>query len=285
MARQAAKAIPARSNGASALVVPRALSAALPTAGSFARRSLHGQVAQEVGIDIVRGAFRPGELLPIEADLCVRMGISRTAVREAIKVLAGKGLVQSRPKTGTRVQPRDAWNFLDADVLTWQLAAGPPGKIVRELFELRRLIEPAAAALAAVRAPEAQIARLEQAYREMVAAGDDGEKFLGPDMRFHRTILDAIDNEMLRSLTTVVDTALTLSLRLSMDNPHGQRMSLPLHKAVLDAIRRRDGRSAHRAMIRLIDDAELDVRRVLGLDNRVGRRTAKPRAVEQGKTP
>jgi DNA-binding FadR family transcriptional regulator len=275
MGRPAARSIPARNDdGASVLPAPRTLGGVLPTAGSFTRRSLHGQVAQEVGIEIVRGAFRPGDLLPIEADLCVKMGISRTAVREAIKVLAGKGLVRSRPKTGTRVQPRDAWNFLDADILTWQLASGPPGKIVRELFELRRVIEPAAAALAAARAPKAQVARLAEAYREMVAAGDDGARFLDPDMRFHRTILDAVDNEMLRSLTTVVDTALTLSLRLSMDNPHGQRLSLPLHKAVLDAIRRRDGRAAHRAMVRLIDDAERDVRRVVGLGGRAGTRRA-----------
>jgi DNA-binding FadR family transcriptional regulator len=106
----------------------------------------------------------------------------------------------------------------------------------------------------------------------MVAVGDDGTKFLEPDMRFHRTILEAVNNEMLRSLATVVDTALLLSLRLSVDNPRGQRYSLPLHRAVLAAIRRRDATGASRAMVRLIDDAERDVRRVLSLRGRGRRR-------------
>jgi DNA-binding FadR family transcriptional regulator len=234
-------------------------------AGSFPRRSLHGRVAQDIGLQIVRGALRPGDPLPIETQLSAQFGISRPAVREAIKILAGKGLVQSRPKTGTRVRPRQDWNFLDADVLTWQLAVGPPAKIVRELFELRRVIEPAAAALAAARAPAPYLRRLRAAYEDMVTACDQGVGFLEPDMRFHRTILEAVDNEMLRSLATVVDTALSLSLRLSIDNPRGQRYSLPLHKAVLDTIGRRSAVAARGAMLRLIQSAERDVRRVLRL--------------------
>jgi DNA-binding FadR family transcriptional regulator len=231
--------------------------------GSFPRQSLHGRVAQEMGLQIVRGTLRPGDPLPIETRLSAQFGISRPAVREAIKILAGKGLVQSRPKTGTRVRPRQDWNFLDADVLTWQLAVAPAGKIVRELFELRRVIEPAAAALAAARAPAPHLRRLRAAYEDMVTACDQESGFLEPDMRFHRTILEAVDNEMLRSLATVVDTALSLSLRLSIDNPRGQRYSLPLHKAVLDAIARRATVRARQAMLRLIEDAERDVRRVI----------------------
>jgi len=212
---------------------------------------------------IIRGKLRPGDPLPIETDLSAEFGVSRPAVREAIKILAGKGLVQSRPKIGTRVRPREDWNFLDADVLTWQLAVGPSTKIVRELFELRRVIEPAAAALAAGRAPASHLRRLRVAYADMAATCDEGALFLEPDMRFHRTILEAVNNEMLRSLATVVNTALSLSLRLSIDNPRGQRYSLPLHKAVLDAIGRRNATAARRAMHRLIEGAEDDVRRVL----------------------
>ena len=233
---------------------------------------------------IVRGALRPGDPLPVETELSAMMGIGRPAVREAIKMLAGKGLVSSRQKRGTRVRPRQDWNFLDADVLTWQLAARPSAKIVRELFELRRFIEPAAAELAAMRAPARHIARLTAAYGEMVAAGDDGQKFLQPDMRFHRTILDAVNNDMLRSLATVVDTALSLSLRLTIDSPRGQRYSLPLHKAVLDAIRRRDPNAARRAMIRLIDDAESDVHRVLKLSASRRQRRSPPRSASHGAT-
>jgi len=216
-----------------------------------------------MGQQIVRGTLRPGDPLPIETQLSAQFGVSRPAVREAIKILAGKGLVQSRPKTGTRVRPRQDWNFLDADVLTWRLAVAPSAEIVRELFELRRVIEPAAAALAAARAPAPHLRRLRAAYEDMVTACDRESGYLEADMRFHRTILEAVNNEMLRSLATVVDTALSLSLRLSIDNLRGQRYSLPLHKTVLDAIANRSGVRARRAMLRLIEDAERDVRRVI----------------------
>src|SRR5579871_5277797 len=93
-----------------------------PSSRTFSRRSLHGQVAHDIGRRILGGLVKPGELLPSETELSQRLGVSRTALREAIKVLAGKGLIESRPKTGTRVRPRESWNFLDPDVLTWAFA-------------------------------------------------------------------------------------------------------------------------------------------------------------------
>ena len=229
-----------------------------PSSRTFSRRSLHGQVAHDIGRRILGGLVKPGELLPSETELSQRLGVSRTALREAIKVLAGKGLIESRPKTGTRVRPRETWNFLDADVLTWAFDGNAPEHYVDELYELRRVIEPSAAAFAADRASVADIARMEAAFEAMTAAGD-GQAFAGPDMTFHLSILRATGNELLRSLGSVVEVALAISIKLSIASPKGYRHSLPLHGAVLKAIRRHDAAGAREAMLLLIDISKRDV--------------------------
>ena len=119
--------------------------------------ALHATVVEQIGLRIVQGDFLPGEALPNADDSSEMLGVSRTVLREAIKVLAGKGLVESRPKTGTRVRPRADWNFLDPDVLSWRYAGGVSADDVRALFELRRAIEPMSAALAAQRATPARV--------------------------------------------------------------------------------------------------------------------------------
>jgi DNA-binding FadR family transcriptional regulator len=231
--------------------------------GTIPARNLLGRVVHAVGMEIVSGELSPGQALPRESDWGEQLGVSRTVLREATKVLISKGLVESRPRTGTRVRPAEMWNALDPDVLAWQLEVAPRERFVRDLFELRRLVEPAIAFIAAERASPRDIAELERAYGDMEAAGDDGAKFIGPDTRFHHAILAVVDNRMVRALAGVIETALNLSLRLSIASPHGQRHSLPLHGAVLNAIRRRDGEKARQAMARLIDDAEDDVKRAL----------------------
>src|SRR5215471_14211518 len=140
---------------------------------TYPRHGLHGAVVHDIGVRILRGELQPGQLLPNEDELGGSLGVSRTVLREAIKVLAAKRLVESRPKTGTRVRPRDDWNLLDPDVLAWQLAAGPVERFVSDLFELRQMIEPPAAAIAARRATPAEIRRIAQAYAAMEAAGND----------------------------------------------------------------------------------------------------------------
>jgi DNA-binding FadR family transcriptional regulator len=232
----------------------------------YSMRSLHGQVAHDIGSRILRGDFAPGDVLPNEADFSARLRVSRTALREAIKVLAAKGLVESRPKTGTRIRPRTDWNLLDPDVLAWQLAAGPLDRFVEELFELRQMIEPQAAAIAARRAGSAEIARIEQACRGMEDAGNDSKRWIEPDLRFHQAIVLATGNELLWPLAAIIETALATSFRLSSANWNGPLHSLPLHKAILDAIRRHDAEAASAAMHRLLDDAAGDVRQALRED-------------------
>jgi DNA-binding FadR family transcriptional regulator len=234
-------------------------------------RGLLGRVVNAIGMRVIAGELVPGTSLPNEADLCTQLGVSRTIVREATKVLASKGLLESRPKTGTRVRPPESWNLLDPDVLAWQWAAMPRGEFVREIFELRRAFEPTVAALAALRASKDHLRTMAAALDEMDAAGDDGRRFIGPDTRFHRTILAAVGNGMLRSLSSVIETALTVSMYLSLETPRGQHHSVPLHRAVYDAFRARAPEAARRAMNDLIDDAEDDATKALKIRRANGR--------------
>ncbi|MBU0582629.1 MAG: FadR family transcriptional regulator [Alphaproteobacteria bacterium] len=236
-----------------------------PTSSAQAAGGLHASVVQQIGMRIVQGEFLPGEVLPTADDSSEMLGVSRTVLREAIKVLAGKGLVESRPKTGTRVLPRTEWNFLDPDVLAWRYA-GPinPGD-VRALFELRRAIEPMSASLAAERATPEQVEELFAALSQMEAVGDDGEQFAKPDLVFHQTILRMTGNELMGSLAALIETALMMSFRPSNDNPRGQVHSLPLHREVAERIAARDAVGAQRALMVLLDNAEEDVR--LGVEN------------------
>lgn len=233
--------------------------------------TLHHSVVEQIGKRIVYGEFQPGETLPNADDLSEMMGISRTVLREAVKVLAGKGLVVSRPKTGTRVLPRSSWNFLDSDLLMWRYSETPTEENINALFELRRAIEPMAAGLAARNASPEQIETMKDALEAMEAAGDDGELFAKPDLVFHQTILRMTGNELIGSLGALIETALMISFRLSDRNPSGQRHSLPMHQDVLRWIAEGDGPRAERAVLALIDGAEEDVRHGLALQGNTNR--------------
>jgi DNA-binding FadR family transcriptional regulator len=199
-----------------------------------------------------------GDTLP-DNGLVDEADVSRTVVREAIKVLAAKGLVESRPKVGTRVRPRRDWNLLDPDVLAWQIEAGPDALFLEQALELRRMIEPAAARLAAERATDAEIAALYEAYEEMAAAGDDLDAFMGPDLRFHSLLLEACGNELLEHMseifTVVLRTVFAYSSSSSRSYPHAARR----HRAIAKAIEAGDPDAAERAVLRLIDDTKRNV--------------------------
>lgn len=227
-------------------------------------RGLLGQVVLSVGKDIVSGRLKPEQALPREAEWATAFGVSRTVIREATKVLISKRLVESRPRAGTKVRAESDWNILDPDVLRWMLEAAPREPLVRELFELRRILEPAIAARAAEKASAQAIQALATAYAEMERSADNSEQFIGPDSEFHKIIVRSVENHMVDVLGSVIEAALTISLMLTLGAPTGQRPSLPLHKKVLDAIRRRDRTGASRAMELLIDNAQQDALRALG---------------------
>ena len=224
---------------------------------TYSRRSLHGQVAHDIGARILQGELAPGQVLPNESQLSTELSVSRTALREAIKVLAAKGLVESRPKTGTKVRRREDWNLLDPDILSWLFAAGPNVPATDMLFEVREIVDPAAAAMAATNRDEAQIAAISAAYEGMVAAGDDVPAGIEPDLRFHQLILAATGNELLRSLGSMIETALAASFAAS--NAMLKANALPQHKAVLAAIIAQDPDTASSTMRHLLKEARRSV--------------------------
>ena len=235
---------------------------------------LHARVIQDLGKRIITGEFPAGAPLPGQDECCALLGVSRSVLREALRVMAAKGLIEARPKAGTFVRPREAWNFADRDILEWRLQSSECDKVVDELYDVRQMIEPAAAFAAASKAKLHHFRKIGEAYDEMAAAGD-GEDSIGPDLEFHRAIIAASGNDLLSALGQVIEAALTVSFRFGIANPHGQQHSLKMHKTILDAIVERDAAAARLAMQQLIEYSKrtvLLVRSNRGKQARPGRR-------------
>lgn len=217
-------------------------------------RSLHSHVVQELGLRIVSGKLLPGDLLPREERLAENLQVSRTALREAMKVLSAKGLVEARPKVGTRVRDARFWHQLDADILAWRCASMPTENFVQKLLEMREIIEPAAAASAARNCNAQQLEQLEKAFAGMQDA-EDLDAWANADLNFHEAILTATNNELLVSLFSVIATALGTFFVLSARNAKDFKYSLPHHSKVLEAIRRREPEVARSNMQRMVADS------------------------------
>ncbi|OJB16060.1 GntR family transcriptional regulator [Burkholderia ubonensis] len=215
------------------------------------QRDLHGQTAFRLATAILRGDHPPESLLPREPELMERFGVSRTVLREALRTLTSKGLVESRPKVGTRVRPRRAWNLLDADLLDWYSRVAPPLSFALKLREMREMVEPHAAALAArAYAPEAFEA-IDAAARAMAGARNVDE-WVRADLRFHLSVLEAGGNELLVPLGALIDRTLEAQLQLNARRADVFNASLAEHLAVCDAILARDAEGARRAMATLL---------------------------------
>ncbi len=223
--------------------------------------TLTQQVAQELGKRVVGGDYLPGDALPSEADLSADLQVSRTVVREALKVLAAKGLIRSRPRVGPVVQPRHSWERLDSDVLAWSTQDGEQLKaFLDQLTEVRRIIEPDAARLAATRATPEELRHIATTFSAMEDAVADPSAFLTHDMAFHEAIIQAAHNEVLLGLLFTLRKGLVASRQVStgtlrQDTPetvHARATALALHRAVLEAVRDRDGQKAHEAMVHLL---------------------------------
>jgi DNA-binding FadR family transcriptional regulator len=221
---------------------------------AYPRRSLHGQVVREIGMQIVQGCFKPGEALPDEGTLLARFDVSRTVVRESLKVLAAKGLVESRPKIGTRVRPTFLWNRLDPDILGWQETDESQEAFLCSLTEVRRIVEPPAARLAAARATAGEIETVAQAYRGMADNIANIGAFMDADIRFHAAILEASHNEFLQPVTNAIRAAMLSSLRITNRDAALNSHSVSLHRVVLEAVKAKDPIRAERAMRRHLDD-------------------------------
>ena len=195
--------------------------------------------------------------------LCDTLGVSRTVIREAVKSLVAMGLLVTGPKLGTRVLPEEHWNWFDPDVVVWQSKIGFTREFLRDLQELRRVVEPAAVRLAAERATAADITNIEEAYTGMKAAIELGGDYVTHDLRFHQGLLRACHNRMVIHMSKALGALLRTAFELSTMRPDGPSHSLPLHRAVLDAVIARAPAKAERAILVLIDGAGEDIDAVL----------------------
>lgn len=226
-------------------------------------KNVHGHTLDLLGEAIVAGRYSPSGVVPPESVLCESLGVSRTVVREAIKSLVAKGLVTTGPKVGTRVTPARAWNWFDPDVVAWQAKTGLTREFLREVQELRRVIEPAAVRMAAERATAEDIAAIEAAYAGMKEAIEHGGDYVRHDLAFHQGLLRACQNRMLVQMSEALAALLRLAFEISTERPDGPASSLPMHRAVLDAVIARAPVKAERAALKLIDSARDDIEEVL----------------------
>lgn len=228
----------------------------------YAARGVHGQTVEVLAQRIITGQLAEGATLDITA-LQEEFDVSLTVLREALKVLAAKGMVDARPKRGTFVRPRASWRLLDGDVLRWQFARQARPSLFQDLHELRAIVEPGAASLAAQRATDDDLAALDAALAAMAEAGADAAAAVAADLAFHRALLAATHNELLLRMEIVIETGLAERDRMVHGAQHSSS-PVPSHKAVVDAIRRHDPAQASRAMRKLLQKAIDDVAELTG---------------------
>ncbi|HXS20087.1 MAG TPA: FadR/GntR family transcriptional regulator [Steroidobacteraceae bacterium] len=237
---------------------------------------LHGTIARDIGVRIVSGRIAPGRVLDGEIEASERLKVSRTAYREAVRILAAKGLIESRPKIGTRVSEPRYWHLLDPDVISWIFSDTPDERLLSGLFELRTVVEPAAAALAAQRRTAEQLQVMRQALDTMAAtslAVDEGQQ---ADCAFHAALLDACGNPFLASLMSGIAAAVTWTTIFKQRNRPLPRDPMPDHERVYDAVASRNVTAARESMAELVRLALLDT---------TGEEPAGLRAARRGRRP
>ncbi|WBB68077.1 FCD domain-containing protein [Micromonospora sp. WMMD812] len=227
----------------------------------YAGRGVHGQTVEVIARRILSGEIAEGATLNLAA-LQEELDVSLTALREALKVLTAKGIVDARQKRGTFVRPRADWNLLDGDVIRWQFADGTDPMLLDKLQEVRAIIEPAAARLAAARAAVDDLAVLDAALADMAGAHADPAAAVAADLAFHRALLAATHNELLVRMEVVMETGLAERDRLVHGHGDGHDDPVPSHRAVVDAIRAGDEGAAETAMRELLAKAVRDVEKV-----------------------
>ena len=224
------------------------------------RSRLHGSVAHRIATDIIKGTLPEGSLLPNEDNASASFGVSRSAYREAIRTLAAKGLVSALPKVGTRIAPRSKWHILDPDILAWQFELGASEEFIRNLFELRKIVEPSAAALAAMRRNQEQLSRLADSLARMARMNPRTGGWLNAIIAFHQELLAAGRNEAVASLWPAIQTTLRWSVKLQMMLPKLVLDHDPVadHARVFEKVASQSAEGALTEMALLIDSALSD---------------------------
>jgi len=223
-------------------------------------QSLHHNVVQQLARQILNGRLLPGSTLPVENELAQYFGVSRTVVREAVRVLVSKGLLSVRQGSGMRVQPAERWNYLDPLILFERVRSGHGGGLLNEVLEVRRILEVEVAALAAVRCTEEDVAILKTDLSDMQASLADPVRFTDLDIAFHEHVLEVARNRLLREALRPVAETLQTGRFLTTQVPGGMQMSMAGHKEIFTAIKNRDVEAARATMLRHVQQFEHDIR-------------------------
>lgn len=235
--------------------------AEIETRSGYTMKGLQGRVIEALGQDIVGGRYRPGQLMPKESELTEEYGVSRTSVREAMKVLAAKGLVEIRQKIGTRVRSEELWSVFDSDILRWYAMQGRHDVIMRDLIEIRQILEPAAARLAAGRADMTDLRRIELAVAAMARTANDHEGYASSDVEFHMAVYGGSHNALMQRFGRLVADFMELSFDVQQraraaDHVVDFSDDARAHELIFQAINRGDPAAAAEAMLEVVLDGK-----------------------------
>jgi GntR family transcriptional regulator, galactonate operon transcriptional repressor len=221
--------------------------------------TLHRQVLDLIGEQICSGHYAAATVLPAEDLLAEEFEVSRITIREAMKSLSAKGMLQVRRRHGTLVLPRSHWQLFDPDVIRWRASTGiVDDELMRDMMELRRIVEPNAAELAARRGTEEDRIAVRRAFRAMERAITSGRDYVAADLAFHSAILDACHNQFVQHIQQALSALLRIGFEVISEVEGGPARSLPMHEALCSAIERGDAEGARQAVLTLIERAETD---------------------------
>ncbi|WMT89578.1 FadR/GntR family transcriptional regulator [Pelagibacterium sp. H642] len=220
-------------------------------------KSAHALITRDIAMRILRGEYPPGSLLPPEGDLIDQYTVSRTALREAIKTLAAKGLLVSKTKIGTRVLNESYWNLYDPQVLSWRIELGVDNGFLRKIFEVRQALEPAAAAQAALRRTPLNIERMQYALNLMDKPHHTRKTYAEPDLVFHQEVLIASGNPFMQTFSSIIEACILNAFAISapIDNDERFKRSINRHALVLAEIRDGNPNGAGQAMSEVIRES------------------------------
>ena len=236
------------------------------------RTTFQRQVLDQLGLDICTGRYQPGQILPSENELCERFAFSRIVIREAVKSLAAKGMLDVRRKVGTLVLGPSEWNLFDPDIIVWRTqTSGADREMSRDLMELRGIVEPAAARLAASRASENDLRAIRAAFEDMKRAVAGECDYVAADLAFHSAIFAASGNQFVSQMRIALSAILRRGFEIVSQKPGGPEDSLPAHEALCRCIEQRDAEAAARAAFVLIEHATNDLKECLQLEGAASR--------------
>lgn len=234
-----------------------------PDQAAFSGRGLQGRLVELLGLRIVDGSLPPGQVIDLD-QFAVEESVSRTVVREAVKVLVGKGLLDARPRHGTFVRERSSWSLMDPEVMRWRCGDGPDPKLLRELMEIRVILEPAIARHAALRRSATHVAALRDSLRAMSNSRTSLEEHVEADLRFHWLLASASGNELLEQLSSLLQPAMRSRDVLAFRHFAHDDAFLTAHAEVVDHVDAQNPDAAESAMHHLVSVASEDIDAILG---------------------